>query len=332
MTTYTIGIFGQSFAQALLAPAASGVMKEEMARAGYTLDIVGHGVGGCAVLKENAPAGNPDAYLWDPDGGGPSGIPGPALNDMLDVIDNAPVKPTRVIIQIGEGDSVVTSPLVDVPRWVAAYKQVIWKIKQECNSSNPNSVAVFIDIIGRLLTTGSVPGVQLIREAQFQVIAETSVTFCFDKYDLELLGEDPQYPSDTANRHKTPMGNAEMGYRAIQRVLLSLGKPYRFGPRMTALSREDSETIRCTIYCETDFSKPAAPSHFAVRDGSGNLTHSPDLNFAWDGNDLLISKTGGLPAGDLLFPYGELNTLDRDGLMYDIRHIPLQSLKKEIPA
>lgn len=324
LTPLTVGVFGQSFGQVIggdIGTVGVGALKDELARAGYAATVVSHCRGGSAVLKENAPGANPDYYWWDAD----LNAAGPALTGALATIAAAPSKPTHFILQLGEGDSVASSSPLDKARWISGYANIIWKLKQACNAANPQSVFVTMHMIGRCVW--HCPRVQEVREAQLECDAQYSQFFGFDTYDLSLLCDDPLVPGEVGNRHPDILGNGVMGWRAAQRILQALGKPYRMPP-IAGVAERKGNVIYLPITAQTVLAKPDKPSHFAIRDGA-TVWHSAGCDFSWEGNTLIISPAATIGANaTLLYPYGELSHIDREGLIRDAHGSPLQTFAK----
>jgi hypothetical protein len=65
MTAINVGIFGQSIAEALSGQDALGAFKTELAREGYTPNIVFAAWGGSSALKAHVRTDQPTWYWWD---------------------------------------------------------------------------------------------------------------------------------------------------------------------------------------------------------------------------------------------------------------------------
>jgi hypothetical protein len=153
--------------------------------------------------------------------------------------------------------------------------------------------------------------------------------FGFDTYDLTLLGDDPRYPGDNVNSHMETLGNSELGFRAAQRILMSLGKPARVAPSISLVERIAPDKIRLTFSYSTGLVKPTTPAHIVIRAGS---TVDSNLSFSWIGNQLEVTASCPFAPGSvLLTPYGELNEIDRPNLIRDLYRQPLQSTALTIP-
>lgn len=325
MPTFTLGIFGQSFAKMLTEGPGLAALTNEFDRAGYDLNIVSHTADGSAAIQENAiPSTN---YWWHY----ANNAAGPQMTSALAVIAAAPVKPTAFIWAQGQQDSYSTDP-TSFPRFqYATYSRIFPTLKSACNPTYPNSVGIVTDIIGRRIIPGSVPGIQSVREAQIANIAAGYCVFGFDTFDLPLLGEDPLTTSEEDNSHPDTRGAALMGFRAAQRILYSLLKPYRMPPAIGTLSRNGNAVVVPIVPFGASFSHPSSPSHWAIRDATGVL-QGGDLSFSWSGDTLTITPSRTLDSGArLLYPYGELSTLDRAGLIYDTVGNPLRSVSALIP-
>jgi hypothetical protein len=308
-TNITVGVFGQSFAVALLQGGPEAVMKDEFARNGCNLTLDGYAYGGSAASKVN----NPNAYWYDPD----TGANGPCLNSALSRIAAMSVKPAKVIWAQGEGES--TNPNIDVAQYNSVTSIIIAKLKAACNPAYPTSTGCIHHIIGRRISSAPWPGVQKVKEAQ---LGFTFSTYGFDTYDLPLLGDDPLNASEVNNSHMDPKGYAIMGYRASQRLLQSLSKPYRMPPNVGTISA-DGYSVTIQITAQTEFLKPACPAHFAIRDGSTILE---EFTASWAGNTLTLTSAVPFSSGaNLLYPYGSLNTINRAALIYDACGAPLRS-------
>lgn len=331
MTITPVVFVGQSFVEALIGPIGKPVMTHEFARAGLTLEVIGDyaGTGGASMLKENAPASFPDRYFWDLD----AQMPGPLLTRIIAVINAAPHKPSRIFLGQGEGDSVVPAP--DGQRWIDAASQVIWKIKQACNPTSPNNVGTIMLMIGRRLASAPVPGVQIIREAQVQLDLQSSVVYGCDIFDVRLFGDDVRYtPADVGDSHGDARFDAILAWRAAQRLLMSFGiANTRMSPEVlavTGIERVTDDTFSITIKSSTPITHPTVPSHMAVRLANGDVME--DLFFEWTGNKLAIcSPFNSLIGAKFLFPYGNLNTINRAGLIYDEDGTPLRTTLLAIP-
>jgi hypothetical protein len=323
LATQTVGVFGQSFAQALLGPVACAVMKAEYLRAGHVLNLVGYAMGGSSILKADAPATHQTYYWWDED----TNSAGPQLTAAISYINGLATKPNRFIWLQGEADSVVTSP--DPTLFKSGTTSVISALKTACGTTP----GVSMHVIGRRLSSSAVPGVQMIREAQLELVAAGTYVYGCDTFDLPLFGDDPIYSTDTSNSHMNTRGDALLGYRAAQRLLQSILSTPRMPPAISTLSRSGDDVVIPIVagWAGGTFTHPVAPSHWAIRDATGVLTGT-DLGFAWAGDTLTITPSRSLAASPrLLYPYGDLNTIDRVGLIYDTSGNPLRSLSAAIP-
>lgn len=324
MPAANIGLFGQSFAQTLYtAPEAKNAFLAEFSRADYTVNFTYYAVGGTSALKENAPPTLPTGYWWDYD----LDQPGPMLTNAVAAINASPNKPNRIIWAQGEADSAFAN--VSPYRFQCATHSILTALRIACIPTNPNGVGVFLHRIGRRIFDTPWPGVQVVREAQVALDDADPAVFGFDTYDLTLNGDDPRYPGNAGDSHMDSLGNTDMGFRAAQRILLSLAKPGRTAPNISLIERLSPTKIRLAFACYTTIIKPARPSHMVIRAGGSLLS---DLEFAWVGDQLEITAPAGIPNGSkLLTPYGDLNVIDRVNLIRDVYRQPLQSTALIIP-
>jgi len=310
--TARVGIFGQSFAQALNGPSARGVFNAELARDGITASVVFAAWGGSSALKANARTDQPTWYWWDED----TGTPGPLLIEAINRINAAALKPRQIFWLQGEQDC--ANGDFDAVAYDGAVKSIIWKLKQACDPASPTSVFAYADIIGRRIL-GSV---QKMREAQLGIIASSSIRHLLDKHDLPLRHEDPlgRFPSDF---HFMESGNAVLGFRAAQQVRHFFSESAVFPPAASVL-RASATSVSITVPPNT--TRPPVPEGFAIRDGSAVYGPS-DLSYSWAGDSLTATAPATLsPSAVLLQPYGSLTNIDRARLITDSIGTPLKSL------
>ena len=313
MPTVNVGIFGQSIAEALNGQDALGVFKTELAREGYTPNIVFAAWGGSSALKAHARTDQPTWYWWDET----TNQPGPLLTSAVATIAASPNKPQIILWLQGEQD---VSPTFDQAVFANAVKNIVWKLKQASNAADPQAVAPRMDIIGHRANSDAI--VQAIRDAQLYIMATSSLAFMLDKYDLRLLKSDPlgRWPNDY---HFMSFDNGTLGFRAAQSVLAWLGAPAVQPPRATVFTRLSSTQLKVSFFWQGTLQKPVMPDHFAIRDGAAIRTGS-DLTYTWSGDDLIIASAYSIGANaTLLFPYGNLQYLNRAALITDSIGTPL---------
>lgn len=335
MTAYKVAVGGQSFVPFLLGGPGGAAIANEFARAGHTVSLYGNATQGAGLLKSQAPSGFPNNYFWDED----NDVPGPGLTSWQSVINSLPsgtLPINRLIWAQGEGCTPPGTPFSGTD-FVTYTGKVIDTMRATLNPSSPASVGVIIVCIGRRIRPDPMVEwelVQEVREAQHAFIDADAAVFGCDPYYMPLLGDDPRFTSptnDTNNSHMDTLGQAMFGYQAIQRIMVSFLLSSRMQPSVASVTRDDADTVRLTFSSSGGLVKPEAPAHFAVRDSGGSVTLYGDLLFEWDGDELLITDPSGI-GGTLLYPYGDLHYLDKDGLITNVHGAALASGVWAIPA
>ncbi len=318
-----LGLFGQSFSEALFADPARKTFIKELNDAGYPVTVIFHGIGGSAALKENTPAGYPDRYWWDLD----KNKPGPQLETAIRILNESIKKPTIIMWLQGEADSIASG---DSVRYYNSTLQIIWKLKQAANPSDPNSISSYMHVIGRRLSNASdLPKIQMIRSAQLNIIDRTSLNFLVDIWDLSLLGENPLY---TGNSHMDSIGNTILGWRAAQVILNKIGYGSEPPSSLQTMYNIDGEKVRLIFYVQpkkvgTNFlTNPAQPSHIAVSTGSTTYK-TENLRFNWVANNVLeiILPVKASNPITVMYPYGAISQIDRANIIKDQNGTVIQS-------
>ncbi len=327
MTALNLLIAGQSFAGFLVTdPVAKAALKEAFNRFDLDLTVYSSTYDGSSILKANAPAAHPTWYWWNED----TDSAGPLLTSTMAYIGTIPVasRPRRVLWLQGEGDSVRPNPDPDL--FKAGTTSVLNAIKAALGVN----AGFFAQPAGRRIASGPVPGVQIIREAQLDLIAAGLYVYACDFYDLVYLGDDVMIAGDSGNSHPISPARAVMGWRAAQRILQSqLVATHRMPPQVGTITRSGNDILVpiSSGWSTGSVVKPASPAHLAIRDIAG-VIESSDLSFAWSGNTLRITPPRAFDAGHFLAPYGEMIAIDRANLIRDALYgTPLRSTKAAIP-
>lgn len=328
-TPLCVGIFGQSLAQPLFQHPGVDFVVAEFARSGYAATVLGSGAGGSSILKERANASTPTYYWWDSD----AHAPGPLLTAALNAIAASPVKPVTISMQCGDQDALSGLPF-DAERWMDGYGQVLWALRKACNPAVVQNNALMptsMHFVTRWWGSGAAPGIQKVREAQIEFERRYSTVWGWDTYDLPVFAEDPLSDSEVGNRHPDEIGRALEAFRWVQSCLSMLGNANARMPPLAGSVTRSGATIRVPISSPFGgtFSKPT-PDYFAYRVGSTVYTGA-DLEYVWSGSTLIITPPVAPVAGaSLLYPYGELGTLDHSRIIVDQHGSPLRTLARTL--
>jgi len=325
-----IGIFGQSLSQALARNNALSTFKQCFAAAGDPANVTSYCLDGSAVLKEHAPSTDLTRYWVDRDASG-NWVDGPCLLTAAGVVAAAPAahKPIdRVILMIGESSSVMPVLSIDVAAFKGAYRYLVSRLKAICSPSSPNSVGFMVQPVGRRLASAEVPGVQVVREAQLDLVADPLDGFVFgvDVYDLPLWGDRAGY-GKTGDSHPDTLGDSILGWRAAQRVLMSKNHFHQLAPRVVSVYRyPDRVTLRISTSGGAALSqKPAVPRYFSAGPAGAPMAQLSGAGSTWTGDYLSLVVPGVAAGWKLMYPFGDLREIDRSALIADENGSPLQS-------
>lgn len=325
----SLGIFiaGQSYASPLLYGTASQVFEDTVKQGVPNAYVDGYALGGSAAHRTHAPANSDWRWWYDAD----TGEYGPALLSALSEIASTGKRYQTILWLQGEADSVwnhqLASDPVELEKYYYATRQILWRLKQAANPSQPNSVRVLMIHIGRRIWVSDAPAVQLIRDQQYRVIESSPSLYNLPGiYDLPLIGE----MEGSSDNHHYEADEHKYAMRAAWAVRWLYGdRTAKQAPVATSATTVSSDSVKLTFSRGKTYTKHASPEAFALIESDGTI--NTDLEFQWVGEDLEIKADHDLQ-GDVYisYPYGQGDDYDLSQIILDNDQLPITPFKRKV--
>lgn len=299
---------GQSWGDMLRTKSGGAHLMNLLTSSNYFSGLYGRfvitGAGGTSTLKKYAPTNQltsdvKHGYWWDED----TNQPGPQITGQVSVAGvpttittlaqavnywfstSGFLTPTEVssitdaILMQGQQDA--TAILTgEKSTWKAARAAWTDDIRSRINPSNPTSVRVHIDIIGRRESDTANESTQVIREAQLELAAEqTNWQIACEVYDLELTYQtDPLLGDD----HMTEDGTLDFATRIWQSIVAPTTR--KRGPVISGATLTGA-VVSMPVVVESGETlvKPSAP--YGIRIEVNGIAVTPS-GWAWSGHTL----------------------------------------------
>ncbi|MCV2448897.1 hypothetical protein [Paracoccus sp. DMF] len=237
--------------------------------AGDMTQLRQRGIGGSAILQAND-GGN---GYWVANGNSA----GPLLTAAVAAIGTYADKPQFAIWSHGEADA-QSSSLNVANVQTAITTRLFPDIRSACDSGAPNSVLIFVDILGFRYIADQ-DRENALRDMMLNVISsQTNVFRGSEKYAVEL----------DSTFHPTQIGYQTLGAHTGRRVaeLIATGNVLEAPAIATAGRSGTSVTININVPSGKTLVKPVHPAHFGLYDAGGvRLPYSA----SWSGDSVTLT-------------------------------------------
>ncbi len=341
-TPIRLGILGQSFGEAVLRDPLKSQIINGLRQRFSRVTMAGWAVGGSVSDKSHA--GGTTRYWWDL----VTNKPGPCMVDWMTRINALPItdRPNHLVVNLGEGDSMWAIPgseqSAEVDVFARAMRALIAQARVTCSPTAPNTVMVLLFIIGRRIYHLSVPGVQAIREAQLRMmVGPDAIPNCYNLasiWDVELVADVTPGSDDS---HPTVAGYADFGRRFVDRfswVRGGLGGQMALRAMTARQTAPDSIQLDLVSATASEVLTPSLPYGIGLRSGADTWTGSA-LQYAWapgagtTKQRLTITAPRSITGKPtVLYPYGQLNGLDRSRIVTDQLGEPIEPFLFDVEA
>jgi len=259
---------GQSIASLLHDRAGTKVLLDAVVglTAANSAELLGMSSGGSTSTNQNVDSGT--NYWFD----GVADDNGTNLTTFIAEIAGLTNKPDQLIIDLSYGDTLAANggiggltPAQAVLNYTNAMNEIFSRMRAACNAGNPDSVEIFLMIMGSRESGQHPLGMGLIREAQLQLITNgTNVHHGCELYDLETYD----------GVHPTPAAFDLIGERLASAIANQAGiLGQLLGPKITAINKISDTEIDVVITAQTGdaLAKPAVIENIAIEEAPGMI-------------------------------------------------------------